>query len=113
MAWLLTRDASLVRIHSAKKAGIPLNQLGIALGITMKQYEKAEPKLLQQPIEQGPEKPRPTFHKGGLITKDAGLKQLAEKYDAIPDLQRDKQLRQLHHYNNNMFNQLLDYLENR
>jgi len=55
----------------------------------------------------------PVFHKGGLITKDAGLKQLAEKYDAIPDLQRDKQLRQLHHYNNNTFNQLLDYLENR
>ncbi len=55
----------------------------------------------------------PTFHKGGLITKDAGLKQLAEKYDTIPDLQRDKQLRQLHHYDNNTFNQLLDYLENR
>ncbi len=54
----------------------------------------------------------PVFHKGGLITKDADLKQLAEKYDAVPDLQRDKQLRQLHHYNNKTFNQLLDYLEN-
>ena len=61
---------------------------------------------------EGSSKP-PIFHKGGLITKDAGLKQLAEKYDAIPDLQRDKQLRQLHHYDNNTFNQLLDYLENR
>jgi len=55
----------------------------------------------------------PTFHKGGLITKDSGLKQLAEKYDTIPDIQRDKQLRQLHHYNNKTFNQLLEYLENR
>ncbi len=100
--------ASVTRIHAAKGPGLPLRNLGIALAITQRQYERTSPKP-----QQGPETPRPVFHKGGLVTKDAGLKQLAEKYDAIPDLQRDKQLRQLHHYNNNTFNQLLDYLENR
>ncbi len=119
MAWLLTQPASVTRIHAVRRVGIPLTNLAIAIALAERQYERANIDNIYEKEDRSSSaldsfvETLPFFHKGGLITKDAGLKQLAEKYDAIPDLQRDKQLRQLHHYNNNTFNQLLDYLENR
>jgi hypothetical protein len=60
--------------------------------------------------QQGPSKPRPTYHTGGQVRDFSSL---SANLDKMPDVQREKHLRSLYQKDQKTFNRLLEYLENR